>query len=234
MSDANGTPRVYYRIRDWETRYENHRSREIQTLDWVKIPICIGSDEYKEIVMGHPNGLAHLGLFYAVVQIAARCRPRGALLRFDGAPHTIESLARSADVTAQTCGEGVDRLARIGFLECLTFTAHAFRDRAKVSTAPHSDREVVTTEPRSGVASRRARGQDRSREDNTPPGSPQGGTPPANGNVHRPPRRRPSRSEEVAAYLYKKHQRQQEEHSTHEPNRENPKPDSSRAVDRVG
>lgn len=162
MSESNGAPRVYYRIRDWETRYENHRSREIQTLDWVKIPICIGSDEYKEIVMGHPNGLAHLGLFYAVVQIAARCRPRGALLRFDGAPHTIESLARSADVTAQTCGEGVERLAHIGFLECLTFTAHAFRDRAKVPTAPHLDREVVPTDPRSGAASRRARGQDRS------------------------------------------------------------------------
>lgn len=208
MSQDNGAgPRVYYRIRDWETKYENHRSREIQTLDWVKIPIVVGSDEYKELVMGHPDGLAHLGFFYSVVQIAARCRPRGALLRFDGAPHTIESLARAADVTAQRCGEGVNRLARIGFLECLTFTAHAFRDRAKVSPTPHLEREVVSPTTRSGVASRRARGQDRSRGITPPlPPSAEGGGGAPNGVAANG--RKPTRDERRRADVFAKLERE--------------------------
>lgn len=232
MSESNGTPRTFFRIRDWHSRFENNRSREVKELEWVKMPIEIGSEEYAEL-MEDGQGAAVLGVWTVLVWMAARCRPRGSLIKFDGAPHTIESIAKRAGIAAPLCRHACGVLAALGWLEQPAFTRHALIDGRKVPTPPQERRTEVPMSPQEGAASRRARGLDQSRENNTPPGSPQGGTPPANGNGHRPPRRRPSRSEEVAAYLYKKHQRQQEEHS-HEPNRENPESDSSRAVDRVG
>lgn len=67
-----------------------------------------------------------------------------------------------------------------------------------------------------------------------PSGSPPGGTAPVPSSNGKPARRRPSRSQDVANYLYEKHQTRQQEKSKHDANRENRSPNSGTAVDRVG
>lgn len=82
-----------YAIRDWDTIYENNRTRELKTLAWVPIPNNHDSDGYT-LLLSHKNGAALFGAWIACVQVASRCDPRGTLLRRSGIPHDAASLSR--------------------------------------------------------------------------------------------------------------------------------------------
>ena len=60
------------RVKDWNLLFENNRTRGLKHLDWVPMPNKMDSDGYTELV-DHPNGAAHLGAWFAIVQIASRC-----------------------------------------------------------------------------------------------------------------------------------------------------------------
>lgn len=171
----NGTPRTFYRIRDWNTRFENNRSREVHTLDWVKTPIQIGSEQWIEL-LDHPDGASHLGVWHAVIELAARCRPRGTLIRFNGEPHTAESIAKAAGLVPSMCRQAADRLTTIGWLEQISFTQQSVTDGTKVPSMPHTGAVEVPLTPQNGAASRRARGADISREISLPPIPPSRGS----------------------------------------------------------
>ncbi len=65
-------PDEFLRICDWDTLYENNRTRGYKKLNWVPIPNRMDGDGYTELV-DHPNGAAHLGAWIAIVQVASRC-----------------------------------------------------------------------------------------------------------------------------------------------------------------
>jgi len=86
-----------YSIKDWNTLYENNRTRELKKLDWFPMPNKQDGDGYTSI-MEHKDGAAILGAFVACAQIASRCDPRGTLLRDGNRPHDAASLARMSRI----------------------------------------------------------------------------------------------------------------------------------------
>ena len=81
-----------YRIREWDERYENNRSRRVQNLQWVPTPNHHDGDGYIYI-MGLPDAAEIFAGWMLILQVASRCHPRGTLVRASGAPHSAESLA---------------------------------------------------------------------------------------------------------------------------------------------
>lgn len=176
MPDEKAHPKLFYRVREWQQRYEINRTREIKRLDWLPIPIDIGTDEYAEL-LDHPNGAAHFGIWTMIRLTAGRCDPRGSLLRDDGTPHTRESLARLCRITAVLCGEALDRLGEMGRLEKVPFTkqnlSHAAIPSHQSAESPHD----VAGAPHNGATSR-ARATVQNSIRNTPqPPSTEGGRP---------------------------------------------------------
>ena len=108
-----------YRIRNWDSIFENNRTKELKSMAWVPIPTKLASDGYTEL-MDHPNGPAHYGAWITCVHVASRCDPRGTLVRGDGRPHDALSLSRITRVPASTYEELLPRLLVVGWLEVVT------------------------------------------------------------------------------------------------------------------
>jgi len=170
MASNIETPGTYYRIKNWETLFENNRSRLIKRLDWVVLPISIGTDAYAEL-LDHPDGAAHLGFWCACVMVAGKAHPRGALLRDSGAPHTPTSLARLCNIPAPTCQIGAARLTSLSWLEELPFTKQGLLEGAVIAHKPAGNAQVGAKKTQVGDASR-ARAEGNRREGNNTPLSP--------------------------------------------------------------
>lgn len=108
-----------YRIAAWSDHFENNRTRELKSLDWVPIPNKHDGDGYTEL-LEHPNGAAHFGAWNAIVQVASKCDPRGTLLRDGSRPHDSQSLARITRLPALVFDEALPRLVSIGWLELIS------------------------------------------------------------------------------------------------------------------
>lgn len=108
-----------YRIVDWNIHFENNRTREMKSMDWVPMKNRMDGYGYVELV-DHPNGAAHFGAWVAIVEIASRCPIRGTLMALTGkgeTPHTPASLARISRIPAAIFEEALPRLAAIGWIE---------------------------------------------------------------------------------------------------------------------
>ena len=176
--------KVYYRIRNWDEEFENNQSRQLKELPWVRMKIVVRSEEFLWL-LDHPNGAAHLGIWYALIQIAARCNPRGSLLKFDGTPHDFPSVTKLLNPGLQdTVIEACTRLQVVGWLECVSFSSHAFKGLkpsvVKSEIAPHRnpDRNSGLHKGDGSLKPRDARARDGRGEENlstpTPPFSKEG------------------------------------------------------------
>ena len=118
-----------WRVKGWETRFENSRSRACDKLDWVPIPNKHDSDGYTALI-DHEHGVSHYGAWCLLVQVASKCKPRGTLVRDGGKPHTADSLGRLTRVGAHVYREAIPRFIEVGWLEsvddgCLSGDRHA-------------------------------------------------------------------------------------------------------------
>jgi hypothetical protein len=104
------------RVRDWDRLYENNRSRDLGRTDWFPAPNNLSADSYVDLV-SHVDGAAHFGVWNALLMVASRAKPRGALVRDDGRTHDAESLARVTRLPQQLIKAGIERLLEIGLLE---------------------------------------------------------------------------------------------------------------------
>lgn len=114
---------VAYRIVGWLENFENNRTKELRSMQWVPMPTKHDGDGYTEF-MDHPDGAAHFGAWCAMVQVAAKCDPRGTLLRDarNGVRlgHDAESLARIVRIPAAIMRAAMDRALSIGWLEAIS------------------------------------------------------------------------------------------------------------------
>ena len=113
MEDTDNQFRL--RIVNWDSLYENNRTRSLITLNWVPIPNRMDGDSYTELV-DHPDAAAHYGGWIAIVSIASRQNPRGTLPR-EGAG-IPQALARISRLPAGLFEELIPRLLSIGWIEC--------------------------------------------------------------------------------------------------------------------
>tara|TARA_R110002020_G_scaffold13719_9_gene49175 strand:+ start:167 stop:883 length:717 start_codon:yes stop_codon:yes gene_type:complete len=81
-----------YRIRDWDERYENNRSRRVKSLQWVPTPNHHDGDGFIHIMSLEDAAEVFAG-WMLILQVASRCHPRGTLVRGNGTPHSAASLA---------------------------------------------------------------------------------------------------------------------------------------------
>jgi len=107
-----------YRIRGWDEDFENSRTRDIKVLTWVKLPIRLDSDGYTEL-LEHEDGAAHFGAWCAIVKVAARCDPRGYLLRGNRTAHDAKSLGRITRIKPTLIEKALPRLVSNGWLEAV-------------------------------------------------------------------------------------------------------------------
>lgn len=110
-----------YRIKDWEKNFENHKTRILKNLAWVPFPNKHDGDGYTELIGDHPNGVAHYGVWCALVQVASKCSPRGTLLRDENRPHTADTLSRMTRIPPQIITEALERLSgTVKWMEVVT------------------------------------------------------------------------------------------------------------------
>jgi hypothetical protein len=105
-----------WRIKNWDETFENNQSRNLKTMTWVKVPTKMDGDGYTEL-LDHPNGATHYGAWMACTLIAAKCNPRGTLVRTGNKPHDFDSLARISRIPCKVFEEAIPRLVSIGWLE---------------------------------------------------------------------------------------------------------------------
>lgn len=130
------------RVRDWDSLYENNRTRSLKKLGWVPVPNRHDGDGYSQLVE-HPAGAAHFGAWSVIIQVASRCDPRGTLIRDNGAPHTAASIARMTRISAEVFDAALPRLVEIGWLEAVENTAISKHPSAGI---PHDDAPQARTE----------------------------------------------------------------------------------------
>ncbi len=121
------------RICDWDTRFENNRTRELKKLAWVPMPNRHDGDGYTEL-LDHPDGPSHYAAWAVMVQVASRCDPRGTLLRGTGEPHDSVSLARMTSIPREVFEAAIPRLLKAVWLERIS-----------------SDGQVLTEIPQEGA-----------------------------------------------------------------------------------
>src|SRR5271156_2311897 len=100
------------RVRHWQARHENNRSRELKRTDWFPFSNELSADSCVELVT-HEDGASHLGVWAAILMVASKANPRGVLVRDDGRPHNAASLARVTQLAEPLIASAIDRLLEI-------------------------------------------------------------------------------------------------------------------------
>ena len=108
-----------YRIRDWEKHFEKAQTRTVSRVSWVPFPVKHDGLGFRRL-MARENGLALLGAWTLIVQVAAKCPTRGVLADERGAIGP-EDLALMTGGNAVIFGEALGTLStpQIGWMECL-------------------------------------------------------------------------------------------------------------------
>jgi len=147
-----------YRIRDWNTYFENNRTRELKKMDWIPVKTKHDGDGFTEL-LDHPNGTAHYGAWHLILQVASKCRPRGTLVREVVSaesrtlvPHTADSIGRMSHGSAVVISEAIPRLVSIGWLEVCNDSRHSPAPSCDEVTIEESTGEESTEEERRASA----------------------------------------------------------------------------------
>ncbi len=144
------------RVKNWDQRFENNRSREMKNTSWVPVPNDLGADSYVELVT-HEQGAAHLGVWHALLMVASKAKPRsGLLVKENGRPHTAESLAAVTRLPVPFVYAAVPRLLEIGLLEPVEDGQPEFDNllphlTAEISQAPAEKAQQHAATPQEGV-----------------------------------------------------------------------------------
>ena len=105
-----------YRIKKWDILYENNRTRTLKNMQWVPIPNQFDGDGYTQL-MDEPDGMALYGSWVLLLAVASKCHPRGTLVRSNGKPHTVDSLARLTRGNSECFSRAIQLFIKIGWIE---------------------------------------------------------------------------------------------------------------------
>lgn len=83
---------MIYSVTDWDTRYENNRSRLVKELGWVPVPNNHDGEAFARL-MQRKDAAIVFSSWILILQVASRCDPRGLLVKANGTPHDAESLS---------------------------------------------------------------------------------------------------------------------------------------------
>jgi hypothetical protein len=139
-----------YRIRDWNKHFENNRTRDLKRMEWIPVPNKMDGSGYRELV-DHENGAAHLGAWYALLEISSRQKTRGTIPQESAADRgdipqdlaaTCRCVSRISGLRSQVFIEAIPRLLQIGWLEELQND-----EKEVVTKIPHNPAGKCDTVP---------------------------------------------------------------------------------------
>lgn len=119
------------RIVDWDKHFENNRSRELKSLDWVPVPNKMDGDGYTAMLEIRDNenplvGAARYGAWCAMVLLASKSQVRGYLFRTVTIPqagavpflaHDYLTMARISRLPASAFESCTERALEVGWVE---------------------------------------------------------------------------------------------------------------------
>ncbi len=141
---------TYLRVKNWAQHFENNRTRELQTMRWLPLPVKQDGDGYTEL-LDHENGAAHYGAWVAILCVAAKSQARGILMRDAARAHDCASLARVTRIARATLDEAIERLISVGWLERVDI---AEKELTTASQEPASKSQLCRKRVRKQCASR--------------------------------------------------------------------------------
>lgn len=120
-----------YRVKDWGKHFENSETKKIKRLKWVPIPVKQDGDGYTAMLDAPAFALeagipleqaevavaSHFAAWTVLLQVAAKCEPRGTLVRDGGIPHDPRSLSRITRISPGIFRGAFPRLVKVGWLE---------------------------------------------------------------------------------------------------------------------
>ena len=143
---------MIYKIKLWDERFENHKTRILKYLDWVPIPNSQDGDGYTRL-MEMERGPEVYGVWIAMVALASKCNPRGSLVDSNGNPHTAKSISRITRVPLKSVEYAISVLSASDFGWLITDansmksnTAHGAAIGTAVEAAHETDDERNRTE----------------------------------------------------------------------------------------
>lgn len=105
------------RIKDWDSIYENNRTRELKKMEWVPIPNKMDGEGYTTLIEDHPNGPGHFAAFIALVEIASRQPKELRGIIPQGIAGLSQSLAKKSRMPARLFDEAIPRLIQVQWIE---------------------------------------------------------------------------------------------------------------------
>jgi len=134
------------RIKEWDKIYENNKTRILQNLDRIQIPINWGSDGYLDM-MDRKDGPAIFGAWIALVQVAAKCKIRGTLVRSNGLAHSPETICRLTRVPILTIKNMLEfSLKSSKWLEIIHMAVDGHKGAAEVPDKGQKPGDLRSTE----------------------------------------------------------------------------------------
>ena len=100
---------LVFKIKHWNSIFENNRSREIRNPSWVAMPNRHDTLGFRTLI-SRPNGVALYGAWCILVQVASRCNPHGTLVCNNGLPYTARSLSLKTGLSETLISECFDVL----------------------------------------------------------------------------------------------------------------------------
>lgn len=138
-----------YKICNWNTVFENNRSRGIDVLNWVAIPNKHDGEGFST-VMAHKDSAEIFAAWILMVQLASRAhrvRRDGTLVRPDGTPMPLSAMAVKTRAPESWFKKAVPVLMQVGWIEQVGEQASDER-QAGVTQASPDCQETDTRVPR--------------------------------------------------------------------------------------
>lgn len=97
------------RIKNWETIYEDHRTRELKRpMEWVPFKISFSGYGYTYLMEEFKDkGAAYFGTFVLLAELAGKSPRRGSLLRSNGTPYEPKGIARVLRISVELVTETI-------------------------------------------------------------------------------------------------------------------------------
>ena len=105
-----------YQITDWDEHYESAESRKVKRLGWVRVPNKHDGGSFCEL-LDHQDGMAHLGAWLLILQVASKMPVRGLLVDERGRALAAKDIARRTRGSVRSITDAIPRLIEAGWLE---------------------------------------------------------------------------------------------------------------------
>ncbi len=147
MPDQSAMPHLWYIVKyDELYRPKTSRNEDLVRPEFVKMPIKPRGKGLKRLLK-QGNGIAHLGIFLLLVEMATEVRPdfRGKLLNHLDQPASVEEIAEciSLDTHVDFVGSALKCLESMGWVACCAnYDQGAYGIRTDYVPATHEVRKV--------------------------------------------------------------------------------------------